>query len=138
MDAFVAKIADAGFVNSLTQVVLKATVPGVPDFYQGCELWDFNLVDPDNRRPVDYAVRRSWLADLKQRFTDEASDAAAISQSKTGPMHASSCLSRGDCSRRDVSFPNCLRTANTCLSPQLAIGPSTCLHLLGGMRDNGP
>jgi (1->4)-alpha-D-glucan 1-alpha-D-glucosylmutase len=50
-----------GAVNSLSQVVLKATCPGVPDFYQGCELWDLSLVDPDNRRPVDYALRTDAL-----------------------------------------------------------------------------
>src|SRR5690606_6753943 len=61
---FVAGIADAGFVNSLTQVLLKATLPGVPDFYQGTELWDFSLVDPDNRRPVDYELRQSLLKEL--------------------------------------------------------------------------
>jgi (1->4)-alpha-D-glucan 1-alpha-D-glucosylmutase len=47
--------------NALAQAVLKLTVPGVPDTYQGCELWDLNLVDPDNRRPVDYAQREALL-----------------------------------------------------------------------------
>ena len=60
-------IADAGFINGLAQVVLKSAVPGVPDFYQGTELWDFNLVDPDNRRPVDYTQRRQWLDQLRRR-----------------------------------------------------------------------
>ena len=50
-----------GAVNSLAQVVLKATSPGVPDFYQGSEMWDLSLVDPDNRRPVDYKVRTESL-----------------------------------------------------------------------------
>ena len=48
--------------NSLSQLVLKATMPGVPDFYQGTEIWDLSLVDPDNRRPVDFAARPSALA----------------------------------------------------------------------------
>jgi (1->4)-alpha-D-glucan 1-alpha-D-glucosylmutase len=52
------RVVQAGAINSLTQTVLKLTCPGVPDFYQGTELWDFSLVDPDNRRPVDYALRR--------------------------------------------------------------------------------
>ena len=56
--------ARLGMVNSLAQTVLKLTVPGVPDIYQGCELWDYSLVDPDNRRPVDYAHRRETLAAL--------------------------------------------------------------------------
>ena len=55
------RIAQLGAVNSLAQTVLKLTCPGVPDFYQGTELWDFSLVDPDNRRPVDYALRRHHL-----------------------------------------------------------------------------
>ncbi len=57
-------IARLGMVNSLAQTVLKLTVPGVPDFYQGTEMWDFSLVDPDNRRPVDYEARRTALSSL--------------------------------------------------------------------------
>jgi (1->4)-alpha-D-glucan 1-alpha-D-glucosylmutase len=59
--AFVARIAPAGVVNSLAQTVLRMTVPGVPDLYQGTEFWDFSLVDPDNRTPVDYAARAAAL-----------------------------------------------------------------------------
>ena len=59
--AFVAAAARAAAITSLAQLTLKLTVPGVPDIYQGCELWDFSLVDPDNRRPVDWDVRRSLL-----------------------------------------------------------------------------
>lgn len=55
-------VADFGVVNSLVQVLLKFTCPGVPDVYQGGEGWDFSLVDPDNRRPVDFAKRTEWLA----------------------------------------------------------------------------
>ncbi len=58
------RIAFHGFLNSLAQVVVKVLSPGVPDFYQGSELWDFSLVDPDNRRPVDYARRASLLSSL--------------------------------------------------------------------------
>ncbi len=59
---FAARLAPAGVVNSLAQTLLRLTVPGVPDLYQGAELWDFSLVDPDNRRPVDWAARRTALA----------------------------------------------------------------------------
>ena len=59
------EIAWRGMNLSLVQVALKATVPGMPDFYQGTELWDLSLVDPDNRRPVDYERRRAALATLK-------------------------------------------------------------------------
>lgn len=55
-------LAPAGALNSLAQCMLRLSVPGVPDLYQGTEFWDFSLVDPDNRRPVDYAARRAALA----------------------------------------------------------------------------
>ncbi len=61
---FARRVARAGAVNSLAQVVLKIASPGVPDFYQGSELWDLSLVDPDNRQPIDYARRQRMLADL--------------------------------------------------------------------------
>jgi (1->4)-alpha-D-glucan 1-alpha-D-glucosylmutase len=64
IDAFVTRIAPLGWSNSLSQKLLQLTMPGVPDVYQGTELWDLSLVDPDNRRPVDYAVRRKLLASL--------------------------------------------------------------------------
>ncbi|WP_321789486.1 malto-oligosyltrehalose synthase [Paraburkholderia sp. J94] len=61
--AFVARVAPAGAVNTLLQTVLRLTSPGVPDLYQGTEFWDWSLVDPDNRRPVDYAQRSAALDD---------------------------------------------------------------------------
>ncbi len=64
LDRFVQEIAPAGRINSLAQTLMKYTCPGVPDLYQGGELWDFSLVDPDNRRPVDYARRRVLLAEM--------------------------------------------------------------------------
>ncbi|MBV9126507.1 MAG: malto-oligosyltrehalose synthase, partial [Verrucomicrobia bacterium] len=59
-----ARVAELGAINSLSQTILKLTVPGVPDTYQGNELWDFSLVDPDNRRPVDYTLRTRLLAEV--------------------------------------------------------------------------
>ena len=59
------RVAFYGFLNSLSQVVLKATAPGAPDFYQGTELWDFSLVDPDNRHPIDYQSRNAMLKKMK-------------------------------------------------------------------------
>jgi (1->4)-alpha-D-glucan 1-alpha-D-glucosylmutase len=64
--AFQRRLTFFGQFNSLAQVLLKITAPGVPDFYQGTELWDLNLVDPDNRQPVDYATRRARLRELKE------------------------------------------------------------------------
>jgi (1->4)-alpha-D-glucan 1-alpha-D-glucosylmutase len=61
---FVAGIVMPGICNSLSQTVVKITAPGVPDIYQGTELWDLSLVDPDNRRPVDFDSRRTLLAEL--------------------------------------------------------------------------
>jgi (1->4)-alpha-D-glucan 1-alpha-D-glucosylmutase len=62
---FQQRVAAHGAVNSLAQTLLKVVVPGVPDFYQGTELWDLSLVDPDNRRPVDFARRRALLEALR-------------------------------------------------------------------------
>ena len=64
---FAQKIALCGMYNSLAQTLVKLAVPGVADLYQGNELWDLSFVDPDNRRPVDFVVRRQWLDDLKRR-----------------------------------------------------------------------
>jgi (1->4)-alpha-D-glucan 1-alpha-D-glucosylmutase len=64
---FQARIAALGIYNSLAQLLVKMTAPGVPDFYQGTELWDLTLVDPDNRRPVDYRARAALLRELSAR-----------------------------------------------------------------------
>jgi (1->4)-alpha-D-glucan 1-alpha-D-glucosylmutase len=66
IEQFVQRIAPFGWSNSLSQKLLQLTIAGVPDVYQGTELWDFSLVDPDNRRPVDYDLRRSLLARLDE------------------------------------------------------------------------
>jgi (1->4)-alpha-D-glucan 1-alpha-D-glucosylmutase len=58
-------IARYGLFNSLSQTLIKLASPGVPDIYQGCELWQFNLVDPDNRRPIDFVQRNAMLAEVK-------------------------------------------------------------------------
>ncbi len=68
--------ARAGVLNSLAQTLLKACAPGVPDFYQGTELWAFTLVDPDNRRPVDYELRRALLASLRDAGAGDAGEFA--------------------------------------------------------------
>ncbi|HCF26221.1 MAG TPA: malto-oligosyltrehalose synthase, partial [Cyanobacteria bacterium UBA11049] len=60
-------VAGYGIFNSLSQTLIKTTSPGVPDFYQGTELWDLSMVDPDNRRPVDYEQRISLLKDIKEK-----------------------------------------------------------------------
>jgi len=67
---FVGGILVPGICNSLSQLVLKITAPGVPDIYQGTELWDLSLVDPDNRRPIDFEVRRALLSELGAHDAD--------------------------------------------------------------------
>ena len=66
-----AEIARLGAINSLAQTAIKLTTPGVPDIYQGTEIWDDSLVDPDNRRPIDYARRREMLAQIEKVSANE-------------------------------------------------------------------
>ncbi|MEN6459677.1 MAG: malto-oligosyltrehalose synthase [Thermoguttaceae bacterium] len=73
-EAFHERIVDWGLYGALSQTLLKLTSPGVPDIYQGQEIWDFSLVDPDNRRPVDFACRRAMLEELER----EAGGAGAL------------------------------------------------------------
>ncbi|MDZ8053276.1 MAG: malto-oligosyltrehalose synthase [Aulosira sp. ZfuVER01] len=68
---FQQRIAEYGIFNSLSQTLLKIAAPGVPDFYQGTELWELSLVDPDNRRPVDFEQRRSYLSTIKQQIKSD-------------------------------------------------------------------
>jgi (1->4)-alpha-D-glucan 1-alpha-D-glucosylmutase len=71
LEPFVKAVREAGRVNSLAAVLLKITTPGVPDFYQGTEIWEHSLVDPDNRRPVDYDARRRLLAEARDLSVDQ-------------------------------------------------------------------
>jgi len=66
LKSLLGQIKDFGIINSLTQVVLKNTCPGVPDTYQGSELWNLSMVDPDNRRPVDYEKRHKFLNEIQR------------------------------------------------------------------------
>lgn len=69
--AYLKRMVDFGIMNSLVQVLLKYTCPGVPDTYQGTELWDLSFVDPDNRREVDYITRNSYLREIDEVDTDK-------------------------------------------------------------------
>ncbi len=73
IENFLPSVTFFGAMNSLSQTLLKLTAPGVPDTYQGNEIWDFSLVDPDNRRPVDFDLRRSMVEDLCTRMKDRGS-----------------------------------------------------------------
>jgi (1->4)-alpha-D-glucan 1-alpha-D-glucosylmutase len=75
---FQKRLAYFGYFNSLAQTLLKLTGPGVPDFFQGSELWDFSLVDPDNRRPVDYQIRQAYLKELKEQVDKAGKELAPI------------------------------------------------------------
>jgi (1->4)-alpha-D-glucan 1-alpha-D-glucosylmutase len=75
--AFQRRVARFGLYNGLTQTLCKLTAPGVPDLYQGDDLWDFSLVDPDNRRPVDYEVRLRMLMALQEEFEGAAATLVA-------------------------------------------------------------
>lgn len=72
--SYLEKISFFGIFNSLSQLLLKITSPGVPDFYQGTELWDLSLVDPDNRRLVDYSIRQELLSDLRGKDENSSVD----------------------------------------------------------------
>lgn len=75
---FVHEIALPGALNGLSQTLLRLTTPGVPDLYQGTELWDFSLVDPDNRRPVDFGVRDTMLAFCRDAVTQNGNNSLQI------------------------------------------------------------
>jgi (1->4)-alpha-D-glucan 1-alpha-D-glucosylmutase len=83
-----------GWVTSLAQVLLKLTVPGVPDTYQGCELWDLSLVDPDNRRPVDFGLRRRLLGELGSLSPEAWWDRAVEGLPKLAVTHRALALRR--------------------------------------------
>jgi (1->4)-alpha-D-glucan 1-alpha-D-glucosylmutase len=87
LDEFVQRIQTAGWSNSLAQTLMKYTAPGVPDLYQGAELWDFSLVDPDNRRPVDYALRRDLLKEIQRMTAGQVMERASEGLPKLWTIH---------------------------------------------------
>jgi len=93
LDDFVASVTAAGRSNSLAQTLIKLTAPGVPDTYQGGELWDLSLVDPDNRRPVDYEQLRKMLAELQSGMEiAEILRRADSGMPKLWVVHSALCL----------------------------------------------
>ena len=74
---FMLRVARLGAENSVVQTVLKSTIPGIPDIYQGCEMWDFSMVDPDNRRPVDFPARARALEAVQADLALDRADAIA-------------------------------------------------------------
>jgi (1->4)-alpha-D-glucan 1-alpha-D-glucosylmutase len=78
--AFQRRISHYGLFNALSQTLLRITAPGVPDTYQGTEVWDFSLVDPDNRRPVDYVRRHHMLQELQSRMEAVGDNRVTLAQ----------------------------------------------------------
>lgn len=107
--AFVRRIGPAGAVNGLAQCLLKLTVPGVPDFYQGTDLWDFSLVDPDNRRPVDFAARAKMadapLDKLSSHWRDGAVKQALIRRTLALRQRAPHLFAEGSYRSIEVDGP---------------------------------
>ena len=106
VEDFVGSIREAGRINSLAQTLLKQTSPGVPDLYQGSELWDLSLVDPDNRRPVDYALRQRLLAEMKGLTVSEIVARGDEGMTKLWTIHQSLLLRRQhpEWFRRDAAY----------------------------------
>jgi (1->4)-alpha-D-glucan 1-alpha-D-glucosylmutase len=98
LERFVESVKYAGRVNSLAQTLMKHTAPGVPDLYQGAELWDLSLVDPDNRRPVDYGLRTRLLQEIKGLPAAKAASEAVRRSDEGLPklwtIHQALCLRR--------------------------------------------
>jgi (1->4)-alpha-D-glucan 1-alpha-D-glucosylmutase len=92
LEQFIAPLVEAGWINSLAQTFLKLTAPGVPDIYQGCELWNFSLVDPDNRRPVDFELCRRLLAEAKDISAEAAWERRAEGLPKLWLIHKTLAL----------------------------------------------
>lgn len=109
---FVERIALAGASNSLVQTLLRLTAPGVPDTYQGTEFWDFSLVDPDNRRPVDYRARASALergepaAAAADHWRDGAVKQAIVAAALAERAALADLFARGDYAPLDVDGPD--------------------------------
>jgi (1->4)-alpha-D-glucan 1-alpha-D-glucosylmutase len=108
------RVALLGALNSMSQVTLKATMPGVPDFYQGTEFWDLSLVDPDNRRPVDFTARATALAametpdwaNLAQRWPDGHLKMAWTRQLLRMRSELAEVFAHGDYEPLEVSGPH--------------------------------
>jgi (1->4)-alpha-D-glucan 1-alpha-D-glucosylmutase len=126
VDRFVRELVEPGWVDSLTQTLIKLTYPGVPDTYQGTELWDLSLVDPDNRRPVDYDTRR---AVLKRALSMDAAEAWRSAEEGL-PKIFLTARALGLRRRKPEAF-----AADSAYSPLMAAGPAAN-HAIGYTRGN--
>ena len=128
--AFRCRIARAGVLNSLSQVLLKIASPGVPDFYQGSELWNPSLVDPDNRRPIDFSIRRTLLETLDRAAQEDP--AALVDRLMESPVDGAIKLY---ITSRALRFRKANRElfAKGAYFPLHAVGPRET-HLIGFAR----
>jgi (1->4)-alpha-D-glucan 1-alpha-D-glucosylmutase len=153
LDEFVAPLVGPGRVNSLAILLLKLTCPGVPDIYQGTETWDLSLVDPDNRRPVDYGARRSLLSFIAGASADDVVARADIGAPKMFVIQRALDLRRrrpeafeaasytplsvaGPGANKLIAFERAARVA--VVVPRLVMGPSSpaTVQLPPGMWHN--
>ncbi|MDB5295705.1 MAG: malto-oligosyltrehalose synthase [Phycisphaerales bacterium] len=130
---FQKRVAWLGIVNSLSQTLVRLAAPGVPDTYQGTELWDLSLVDPDNRRPVDYTRRRELLAGLASAGKDLAGLARSVLASPTDGRVKLHVVARALDARR--SHPGLFSTGT--YAP-LAVTGSKSGHAFAFARVHGP
>ncbi len=159
---FARKLAHAARVSSLTQVALKLASPGVCDVYQGCELWDLSLVDPDNRRAVDFSRRSELLGELERRAGPDGAGRAALARELSTPQglrdgRAKLLLLReglhhrkanrelylegaylplpveGEDAGRVIAFARTLgQAAVVCVAPRLVLGPAPASRVWRG------
>ncbi|HEY9272067.1 MAG TPA: malto-oligosyltrehalose synthase, partial [Achromobacter sp.] len=150
--AYALGLAPAGMINSLSQTLLRNTLPGVPDLYQGTELWDYSLVDPDNRRAVDYPRRISLLAQApaaEGRMSTRESDwrSGAVKQALIQRLLAArrrhpALSSHGGCDRLKVTGPNAHHVLAWLRRDEeeaaLIIAPRLCARQLSGYASGEP
>jgi (1->4)-alpha-D-glucan 1-alpha-D-glucosylmutase len=129
LEKFLERVLIAGRINSLAQTLVKCTAPGVPDTYQGGELWDLSLVDPDNRRPVDYDERRRILGELQVGVEEEEMMRRIADRLDVGTPKMW-LISKALTLRRD--HPECFGPDGT-YSPIIAEGPKR-QHLVAYLR----
>jgi (1->4)-alpha-D-glucan 1-alpha-D-glucosylmutase len=145
--AFSHGIAPAGVVNGLAQTLLKLTAPGVPDIYQGTEFWDLSLVDPDNRRPVNFdsrmkvAAATAEIADLVRAWRDGRVKQAVIRRAGGAPNQAQAVFGRrlhsaGD---RRPAADHVLAFARACEHARIMYGPGSpfCEYIPHDSRRRG-
>jgi (1->4)-alpha-D-glucan 1-alpha-D-glucosylmutase len=132
---FQARVAELGIYNSLAQLVIKITAPGVPDFYQGTELWDLNLVDPDNRRPVDYDKRRRTLAGLKTSAAPGEKAGSGVAPCLGPAAFAAQLLERRNDGRVKMFVTARALEARARMREVYAQGDYVPLHTTGAHRD---